>query len=36
MHQTEKWRDRLIDEGDDALTEFLNEHPDADRQHCVN
>lgn len=32
MHRTEKWRDRLIDEGDEALTEFLKEHPDADRQ----
>jgi ribosome-associated protein len=33
LHHAEKWRDRLIDEGDDALTELLNDHPAADRQH---
>jgi len=32
FHQLEQWRDRLIDEGDKALAEFLREHPDADRQ----
>jgi ribosome-associated protein len=31
-HQLERWRSRLIDEGDAALTEFLDAHPDADRQ----
>jgi len=31
-HQLERWRTRLIDEGDAALTEFLDAHPDADRQ----
>jgi len=31
-HQLERWRTRLIDEGDDALTEFLDSHPDTDRQ----
>ncbi|MGB5733228.1 MAG: ribosome biogenesis factor YjgA [Thiohalocapsa sp.] len=31
-HQLERWRARLIDEGDAALTEFLDEHPAADRQ----
>jgi ribosome-associated protein len=33
LHQVEKWRDRLIAEGDDALTELLALHPHADRQH---
>lgn len=33
LHRLEHWRDRLIDEGDDALAEFLNTYPDADRQH---
>ena len=31
-HQLERWRSRLIEEGDAALTEFLDAHPDADRQ----
>lgn len=31
-HIVERWRDRLIAEGNDALTELLDEHPDADRQ----
>jgi ribosome-associated protein len=31
-HQVERWRTRLIDEGDAALTEFLQAYPDADRQ----
>jgi ribosome-associated protein len=31
-HQVERWRERLIEEGDGALTEFLDAHPDADRQ----
>lgn len=29
---TEKWRARLLEEGDAALTEFLTEYPTADRQ----
>jgi ribosome-associated protein len=33
LHQAEQWRDRLIAEGDEALTELLGAHPDADRQH---
>ena len=33
MHRVEAWRDRLIDDGDEALTAFLDEHPTADRQH---
>jgi ribosome-associated protein len=32
FQQTERWRDRLIAEGDTALTEFLNQCPNADRQ----
>lgn len=32
-HQIERWRERLIGEGDDALSELLDEYPDADRQH---
>jgi ribosome-associated protein len=33
MHRVEAWRDRLIDGGDAALAELLDEHPQADRQH---
>ncbi|UHQ19449.1 ribosome-associated protein [Lysobacter sp. KIS68-7] len=32
MHRVEAWRDRLIDDGDDALAAFLEEYPEADRQ----
>jgi ribosome-associated protein len=32
FHQLELWRDRLIDEGDQALAVLLQEKPDADRQ----
>jgi len=31
-HLSEHWRDRLIAEGNEALTEFLDEYPHADRQ----
>lgn len=31
-HQCERWRDRLISEGDAALTALLKEFPHADRQ----
>jgi len=31
-HIVERWRDRLISGGNDALTTFLSEQPDADRQ----
>lgn len=31
-HVVERWRDRLIAEGNDALTELLDEQPHADRQ----
>ncbi|WP_130537386.1 ribosome biogenesis factor YjgA [Thiomicrorhabdus indica] len=32
FHQLEKWRDRLVDEGDAALSELLNLYPQIDRQ----
>lgn len=31
-HACERWRDRLLGEGDGALTEFFADHPDAERQ----
>ncbi len=31
-HQCERWRDRLLAEGDTALTALLDEYPTADRQ----
>ena len=33
LHNLEKWRDRLLEEGDKALEDLLNEAPNADRQH---
>ena len=33
FQETERWRDRLIAEGDAALAEFLERRPEADRQH---
>ena len=32
MHHMERWRERLLAEGDVALGELLDEHPEADRQ----
>lgn len=32
LHRLEAWRERLLDGGDEALAEFLDQHPDADRQ----
>jgi ribosome-associated protein len=32
LHRVEAWRDRLLAGGDEALAEFLDAHPDADRQ----
>jgi len=32
MHRMERWRERLLTEGDVALGELLDEHPEADRQ----
>lgn len=33
FHQLERWRDRLINEGHEVLTEYLDKYPDADHQH---
>ena len=33
MHRVETWRERLLEEGDVALGQLLDEHPAADRQH---
>ena len=33
FQENERWRARLIAEGDTALAEFLERHPQADRQH---
>ena len=33
MHRVERWRERLLEEGDEALAALLDEYPDADRQH---
>ncbi len=32
LHLTEQWRDRLLEQGDEALGDFLSGHPQADRQ----
>ena len=32
-HRVERWRDRLIAEGNDALTGLMVDYPRADRQH---
>jgi ribosome-associated protein len=32
FHQLEKWRDRLIEEGDSAIGDLLSDYPQADRQ----
>jgi len=32
FHQIEKWRDRLIAEGNSAVSELLSSYPDVDRQ----
>ena len=33
FHQIERWRDRLIAEGDPALEKLIEQHPHIDRQH---
>lgn len=33
LHRVEQWRDRLIDGGDDALNELIEQYPAVDRQH---
>lgn len=32
LHRVESWRERLLDDGDTALAELLDAHPQADRQ----
>jgi len=32
FHAIEKWRDRIVNEGQTALDEFVSRHPEADRQ----
>jgi ribosome-associated protein len=32
LHRAEDWRERLLEEGDEALAELLSQHPGADRQ----
>lgn len=33
FHALERWRDRLIGSGDEALDAFVSEYPETDRQH---
>ena len=33
FHQIERWRDKLIAEGDEVLQKFLESYPEGDRQH---
>lgn len=33
QHETERWRERMLEEGDSAIEDWLAAHPDADRQH---
>lgn len=33
LQRLEIWRERLLDEGDEALAELLDQYPGADRQH---
>src|SRR3546814_9755190 len=32
LHRAERWRERLLEEGDAALAELIEAHPSADRQ----
>ncbi|WP_081948846.1 ribosome biogenesis factor YjgA [Litchfieldella xinjiangensis] len=32
FHRLEAWRDRLLEEGDDAVEAFIRDYPDVDRQ----
>lgn len=36
LHRLERWRDRLLAGGDEAVEAFMAEHPGADRQHLRN
>ncbi|QKI89166.1 ribosome biogenesis factor YjgA [Thiomicrorhabdus xiamenensis] len=33
FHKLEQWRDRLVEEGDEALGELMQQYPQVDRQH---
>jgi len=33
LHKMEQWRDKLVEQGDAALSDFLGSYPQADRQH---
>ncbi|MGB0204229.1 MAG: ribosome biogenesis factor YjgA [Neptuniibacter sp.] len=33
FHKLERWRDKLINDGNQALQEYVEEYPDADIQH---
>lgn len=33
FHKIERWRDRLLTEGDTALEQFINEFPESDHQY---
>jgi len=33
LHRLERWRDRLLEDGDAAMGDWLAEYPDTDRQH---
>ncbi|TGC23442.1 DUF615 family protein [Pseudomonas citronellolis] len=35
FHALERWRDRLVTGGDEALSAFFAEYPDSDRQHLL-
>ncbi|WBG66972.1 ribosome-associated protein [Pseudomonas citronellolis] len=35
FHALERWRDRLVTGGDEALSAFFVEYPDSDRQHLL-
>lgn len=32
FHALERWRERILEEGDDAIQAFIDEYPDTDRQ----
>ena len=36
LHRLERWRERLIEEGDDALAEVIAAYPEVDRQRLRN
>ena len=36
LHKIEKVRDELVEKGDAALTDLLNDYPDVDRQQLRN